>query len=258
MHRWRIIDSGDRDAFYNMALDEAISVSVREGDSPPTLRLYGWIKPSLSIGCFQGTKDIDLDYCKENAIPIVRRPTGGRAILHDMELTYSFSSKTVGHFKEGLRDSYKKISSALSIALERLGVQSEMQRSNAGSYARSPLCFQSSSYGELSFNGRKLVGSAQRRWHDGFLQQGSIPYRPYRIDYEELRRIFPALKLPQTPFWEVSVTFPLKETIKRSFEEVFNVEFIRSYPSQKEEALAQELLEGKYLLPGWNYEPKAR
>ncbi|MBI4823624.1 MAG: lipoate--protein ligase family protein [Nitrospirae bacterium] len=257
MSEWRIIDSGDGDAFYNMALDEAISASVRKGNAPPTLRFYGWAKPSLSIGCFQGTKDIDSDYCKEKDIPIVRRPTGGRAILHDKELTYSFSSRSVGVFSDGLRDTYKKISSALSIAMERLGIQSEMQDSFSGSYARSPLCFQSSSYGELSFNGRKLIGSAQRRWNDGFLQQGSIPYR---IDYAKIKRIFPNTTLhrrqeiPLIQLYKPDNVTTLKDAIRESFEMLFDVKFIRSNPIQKEEVSAQELLSEKYLVHEWNYQ----
>jgi lipoate-protein ligase A len=92
--RWRFIDTGLCTASYNMALDEAIATAVKRGNSPPTLRLYGWDRPSVSVGYFQNVCDIDSDYCIKKGIPIVRRPTGGRAILHDGEITYSFSVKT--------------------------------------------------------------------------------------------------------------------------------------------------------------------
>jgi len=91
---WRFIDSGNCEASFNMAIDEAIAISVRKGDVPPTLRLYGWDVPSVSIGCFQKIRDINVEYCGEKNIPIVRRPTGGRAILHYQDITYSFSTKT--------------------------------------------------------------------------------------------------------------------------------------------------------------------
>ena len=95
---WRLINSGTGSASYNMALDEAIAISVRKGGSPPTLRLYSWDMPSVTLGCFQKIRDIDIEYCRDASIPVVRRPTGGRAILHNKELTYSFSAKTDNDF----------------------------------------------------------------------------------------------------------------------------------------------------------------
>jgi len=111
---WRFIDTGPCSAAYNMALDEAIAIVVRKDNAPPTLRLYGWDMLSVSIGCFQKISDVDIAYCIEKHIPVVRRPTGGRAILHSNEITYSFSVKTTHRlFSKGLLDSYKKISIAL-------------------------------------------------------------------------------------------------------------------------------------------------
>lgn len=101
MTTWRLIDSGPCDASYNMALDEAIAVFVRRGRSCPALRLYGWETPSVSLGSFQKLDDIDEEYCSHENIPVVRRPTGGRAVLHGDELTYSFSSKNEGRFSRG-------------------------------------------------------------------------------------------------------------------------------------------------------------
>lgn len=256
--RWRLIDSGACDAFYNMALDEAVSVFVRGGQCPPTLRFYSWDRPSLSIGCFQKTGGIDRDYLREKDIPLVRRPTGGRAILHAEELTYSFSSKTEGAFQAGILETYKKISSALGLALKALGIEPEMERTRKGSYSKSPFCFQSRSYGELSAasGGRKLAGSAQRRWQDGFLQQGSIPFE---IDYEQLKKIFTdasasgdsgkAAGGPSAMDYR-----SLRDAVRESFENIFGVEFISSKPEEMEEELALELLSRKYLSPEWNFE----
>src|SRR5512135_1825792 len=123
---WRLIYSGPCGASYNMALDEAVATLLRKNGFPPTLRLYGWDRSSLSLGCFQKTSDVDIDYCKTNNIPIVRRPTGGRAILHGDELTYSFSARTdEGPFSKGLLDSYKKISAAFHLAFRKIGICTE-------------------------------------------------------------------------------------------------------------------------------------
>ena len=154
---WRFFDSGPGSATFNMALDEAIAALIRKDDVPPTLRLYGWKTPSVSIGCFQKISDVDIGYCTEKKIPFVRRPTGGRAIFHNHEITYSFSVKTKsGLFSKGLFDSYEKISTALGLALSKMGFLPELKllrearRSSPPDHRlKSPLCFNSVSYGEI-------------------------------------------------------------------------------------------------------------
>lgn len=248
---WRLIDTGPQDAFWNMALDEALSTVIRRDCLPPALRFYGWKSPSLTIGCFQRTAGIDLDYCMKKGIPVVRRPTGGRAILHGRELTYSFSSRPEGHFSGGLHETYRKISRALLMALRSLGIRAGMEEGKAGAYSGSPLCFQARSYGELSAGGRKIAGSAQRRWRDGFLQQGSIPYF---IDIAETDMIFGRAAASD----EGLSVFPelddcgFKEAVRAAFEEVFRVELRPAGAEPLEEALALELLSAKYLRPEWN------
>ncbi|MEW6215735.1 MAG: biotin/lipoate A/B protein ligase family protein [Nitrospirota bacterium] len=271
---WRLIDSGPCRATYNMALDEAIATAVRKGNSPPTLRLYRWDLPSVSIGCFQKISDINIDYCIERDIPIVRRPTGGRAVLHNHELTYSFSVKTIqGLFSKGLFDSYKKIGYALSLALTKTGLSPELKLLKETRHSspvtrnsqlatrnfRSPLCFQSTSYGEITINNKKVIGSTQKRWPDGLLQQGSIPYaiakdemvKVFRLESTHwLREVFNGLKevLPELNPDE------LKNAIKISFEETFDTRLIPSTPSQEEVFLALELEAQKYLSPRWNFQ----
>jgi len=259
--KWRLIDSGPCEAFYNMALDEAIAIEVRRGSAPPTLRLYGWARPSLTLGCFQKVSDINSEFCRSQDIPVVRRPTGGRAILHGDELTYSFSAKTdKGPFSYGLLDSYKRISMAFSLALKTIGVLSKPKKKMEKGKAlnKSPLCFQSSSYGEILVDNKKLAGSAQKRWSDGLLQQGSIPY----LSHEEklhgifgtettlsLRNCMKALK-DILPFLDEE---EFRKTIASSFEEAFNIRLLLSAPSQEESLLAEELLHQKYLQDRWNF-----
>jgi lipoate-protein ligase A len=258
---WRLIDSGPCSASHNMAIDEAIATLVRKDCLPPALRLYGWDRPSVSLGCFQRASDIDVGYCEAEDIPVVRRPTGGRAILHDDELTYSFSAGTDrGPFSKGLLDSYKKISAALHLALKKVGVsaESKSQREKGRVLAGSPLCFQSSSYGEILICNKKVVGSAQKRWDDGLLQQGSIPYS---YDGERVRRIFgegryTALRECAVGLKEVLPHLDdakFREIISASFEEAFGISLVPAHPSQEESALALELERKKYLLARWNF-----
>lgn len=249
-----------------MALDETIASLIRKEDLPPALRLYGWDAPSVSIGCFQKISDVDIGYCAEKNIPIVRRPTGGRAIFHTQELTYSFSVKTKsGLFSKGLLDSYKKISTALGLALSKIGFGPELKilretaRSLPSGYSsKSPLCFQSISYGEVSVNNSKIIGSAQKRWSDSLLQQGSIPFT---IDKNETGRIFKILSDSNIMESSKGLTdiFPdlqidsIKNAIRISFQETFDIRLIPSSPSHEEISLAQELEARKYLSHDWNF-----
>ena len=259
--QWRLIDSGPGCASYNMAMDEAIALSVRRHGAPPTLRFYGWDSLSLSIGCFQKSADLDLAYCTSHDIPVVRRPTGGRAILHDSELTYAFSARTDHpRFSRGLLDSYRSISSAFCLAFKKIGVavEARMTKERGRVLTGSPLCFSSSSYGEILVDRRKLVGAAQKRWHDGLLQQGSVPYA---YDEESMRHIFgahehrqarecrAALREAVTDFSEQK----LKDAIIGAFGETFGVSLQVSPPSLPEIRLAQELETQKYLLDSWNF-----
>jgi lipoate-protein ligase A len=236
-----------------MALDEAIATEVLKGNAPPTLRFYGWEKASVSIGSFQKIADVNLPYCISNNIPVVRRPTGGRAILHGDELTYSFSSGNGGFFSGGLLDTYRQLSTALKSALDMLGLDITMktERESGETLARSPLCFRSTSYGELSYKGNKLIGSAQKRWKDGFLQQGSLPYT---IDVEATQRIFNLaassdMRDGMVGLRDVLPAFDpeqLKEAIRMSFEKTFRIRLLRSGIPPEEIRLARELEAQRY------------
>ncbi len=256
---WRLIDSGPGSAPYNMALDEAIATFVRKGSLPPALRLYGWDRPSLSLGYFQRTPGIDAGYCEAEDIPIVRRPTGGRAILHGDELTYSFSACICqGPFSKGLLDSYKKISAAFHLAFRKTGICTEpkLRREKGSVLAGSPICFHSSSYGEILINNRKIVGSAQKRWVDGLLQQGSIPYS---YDMERLRNIFGGDEIISLRDCAVGLRELLpgldeglfREIVAASFEEAFGISFVPSPATPEELTLAEELQRKKYLPGLW-------
>jgi lipoate-protein ligase A len=241
-----------------MALDEALAESVRAGKEPPTLRFYGWDRASLSIGCFQRAGELDLGYCKKEGIPLVRRPTGGRAVLHGEELTYSFSAGTrEGPFSLGLLDSYGKLGAAFSRAFRSLGIPAEPEKARRAPGARSPLCFESASYGEITVGRKKIIGSAQKRWPDALLQQGSVPYV---LDLPKLHKVFGSFGNAARPEMAGAREFlpgldggALRRAIREAFEAVFGIGFSVSAPTQGEESRAEKLLREKYLSPEWNY-----
>lgn len=175
---WRLLDTGWHDGATNMAIDEALMAGVSAGKSPPTLRFYGWDPPCLSLGYAQKWTVADVDACARNGWDIVRRPTGGRAILHIDELTYSVCvPDTEPRVRGGLLASYRRLSDALAAGLERLGLtlaRAQPQGRN-GSTDEGPACFDRPSNFEITVGGRKLVGSAQARKKGTVLQHGTLP-----------------------------------------------------------------------------------
>jgi lipoate-protein ligase A len=169
-----------------MAVDEALLLSCAGRDSSPLLRVYAWEPPALSLGAHQRAEAAaDRAWLAEMGYELVRRPTGGRAVLHADEVTYAFCAPTVGTFGEkGITEVYRMLAGALQRGLARLGVESELVRgrpSPGGEEERdSPTpCFTTPARYELLWRGRKLVGSAQRRVEGAVLQHGSIPLRPW-------------------------------------------------------------------------------
>ena len=179
---WRLLRDGARDAAENMARDEALLDSAERG-SPPTLRLYAWTRPTLSLGAHQPGSDADLDACRRLGVDLVRRPTGGGAVLHDAELTYAVAARVgQGPFPASVIGVYERIAAALVAGLEGLGVSAESARAEGA--GRSPAdCFARPSSREILVAGRKLIGSAQVRRRGAFLQHGSIliAFDPYRL-----------------------------------------------------------------------------
>jgi lipoate-protein ligase A len=254
----RIITQGHNNAFFNIALDEAISEAVRKKLSPPTLRLYQWDKPSISIGYFQKISDINIDYCSKMGYPIVRRPTGGRAILHDSELTYSLSARIDSSpFKGRLIEDYTFISKALVSGLKLAGIDAQISFSKKRCFRqKSPACFKVASYGEITINGKKVIGSAQKRYNNGFLQQGSILLN---FDARKLRDVlrfndkedFKEIGALREYAPEISYN-DLKNSLKEAFEMVLKVKMISDNPTDFELQLAKELELKKYSTQEWN------
>ncbi|MBI5493341.1 MAG: lipoate--protein ligase family protein [Deltaproteobacteria bacterium] len=174
MESWRLILDPDLEGPENMARDEAILRAADSGSklpALPTLRVYGWASPTISIGFVQNPSHL-----LGHGLPVVRRVTGGRAVLHDNELTYSIvvpSSNPL--FLEGITGAYSAISACILKALKDIGITASFSRGTPK--GRSPQkdgCFFSASRYEILVEGKKLVGSSQRRFRNAFLQHGSI------------------------------------------------------------------------------------
>jgi len=181
-HRWRFVDTGPGDPYFNMALDEAIARTVARQQAPPTVRIYGWSPAAVSIGYTQrAQRVIDIRKCARRSIPVVRRLTGGRAVLHHREVTYSVIA---GRLQWGPSASvmaiYRRIGLALAAALRTLGIDAELVRPRPGrpvSPRRSGNahpCFSSAGRYEIMVKGKKVVGSAQRWLEGAVLQHGSV------------------------------------------------------------------------------------
>jgi lipoate-protein ligase A len=177
---WRLVSMSAHDGATNMAIDEAILIAVAEGRAPPTIRFYGWDPPCVSIGHAQSMRGaVDLDACRQRGYTWVRRPTGGRAVLHIDELTYSVTAPQQEPRVAGdIVTSYRRLSRGLVAGLRRLGcdvVQAERQGDEADNL--SAACFDVPAHYEVTVRGRKLIGSAQVRRRGIVLQHGALPLR---------------------------------------------------------------------------------
>ena len=174
-----------------MQVDRALLKWAEESpDNVTAVRFYRWSVPTISLGSNQKLQEaINPEYCRQEAIPIVLRPTGGRAVLHDNEVTYSVVSNDPDFFPlKDISETYRLIATALQAGLEQLGISIRLAKgtpdstSSAGGGVKNP-CFVSPSRYELLSGGLKIVGSAQRRLRQSFLQHGSIPLR---VDYPQM------------------------------------------------------------------------
>jgi len=189
MDKWNFLDTGLNPGSFNMAFDEDLLARAQKGDRVPVLRFYGWNPPAVSLGRFQKVEvAVNIEACRQRGFDIVRRVTGGRAVLHRHELTYSVVSRTDNpFFPPNVHGTYKVIAEGLLRGLRILGISAEIV-SRASRHAhlvethvKDPACFSSPSWYEIVVNGKKIIGSAQRRLSSAFLQHGSI-----LIDYDHL------------------------------------------------------------------------
>jgi len=174
---WRLLITPPARGAWNMAVDESILEHIGRGESLATLRLYAWQPPCLSLGHAQPFSDVDMNRLGERGWDVVRRPTGGRAILHTDELTYSVIAPNHEPRVAGsILESYNRLAGALLQAVKSLGLPVEMKEDSGASHGiPNPVCFEVPSAYEITVHGKKLIGSAQARRKEGMLQHGSLP-----------------------------------------------------------------------------------
>ncbi len=188
MKIWRLIlDPEPGEGSWNMAVDDFLFQSL-EAEPVTFLRFYSWAAPTVSLGYSQKVGSVlDRIYCHREGIAVVRRITGGKLVLHDREITYSVCSSDADTFGKTLAESYRRISSGLIRGLERMGLNPALAGAPPPAYSRGDLpCFSYPARDEIEVAGRKIVGSAQKRVGERFLQHGSIPLKE---DNERLRHV---------------------------------------------------------------------
>ena len=268
---WRFLSTGLGDAFFNMGMDEAIAGSVQAGVSPPAFRVYGWTPPAISFGYAQRIdREVNLEGCRRLGIDLVRRPTGGRAVLHWEELTYSvvcrWDDPTLGG---SLGAAYRTIGEGLAAGLRRLGVEAAMEQTGhvpvrpRGS-GIAPPCFSSAARSEIMVNGRKLVGSAQRQMGDILLQHGSVLIGAAHLQIVEAMSLAPEVRTRIRESLRSSticldelvegITFEkLAESLRIGMEERFKVRIRAEKAYTEEYAAAERLKAEKYGTAQWTF-----
>ncbi|MGR3178841.1 MAG: lipoate--protein ligase family protein [Candidatus Anammoxibacter sp.] len=251
--KFRFIDTGINNGVKNMALDEAVMSFVRTGKVLPTIRLYQWRPSCLSLGHFQILSDINMAKCKEQGVDIVRRLTGGKAVLHNDELTYSFIAPRT-FLSRSIKKSYKTIADPILNTLKQLGLNASLNNEKTNKVS-SPICFYDSSCYEINVNNKKIVGSAQTRIKDVFLQHGSIllDFDPdvlcflfdtkddnvnNSVDNRDIGKRVTSIKQETNKSIELPA---LKSLLIENFEKSLNIEITTEEITDEELLLAKEL-----------------
>jgi lipoate-protein ligase A len=209
-----LIDPTSRSGPANMAVDEYLFACL--GKEPgTTVRFYGWERPTASLGYSQvAAKVLDLAYCRQNGIDVVRRITGGKLVLHWREITYGVFSSDTGTFSETLAESYRRISLGFIQGLKKMGLEARLAGPAPSSYSRGNMpCFAYPARDEIEIDGRKIIGSAQKRVAGRFLQHGSIPLQ----DDEGLLRRLSTGRDEEPELRRTSISEALGHTVDREW-----------------------------------------
>lgn len=262
----RIIETNENNGAMNMAIDEALLVIEKERDFPPALRVYKFVPPTLSIGYFQRMeKEVNLVHCRELGVGYVRRPTGGRAVLHDKELTYSITMAHPHRILEmNLLDSFHYFCEGIIKAIDSLGGNAYFSDREDNEIS-SPSCFAAPTFSDILLNGKKVVGSAQMRNDYGLLQHGSILYH---VDLEQIFYCFNLDENARKRLVELSkkkisslsdelnreITFDaIKDALKRGMEKITSETLVPTELTKDEKNLAEKLYREKYNTYEWNF-----
>jgi lipoate-protein ligase A len=260
MSAWHlIVEPAPLPGSWNMAVDEHL-FRLAERSPRTFLRFYQWERPTASLGYSQeADKVVDTAFCAAHGIDVVRRMTGGKLVLHHREVTYSVASSDAAVFTETLRESYRLISRALLGGLAILGVAARLAETSPGNYIRGTMpCFAFPARDEIEIGGRKIVGSAQKRTGDVFLQHGSIPL-------EKDEALLAAVSAPGETAESLGMT-SLSEALGRpidfdaavgpfvqGFADLFGASFERFSLSPDDLGAVRTLQASKYASDDWTY-----
>ena len=236
----RVLETGCNPGAWNMALDEALLTNLVDHDTP-ILRLYGWQPPCVSIGYFQSMEEeVDVLKCINMGVDVVRRITGGGAVLHEFELTYTFITK---NYPANILESYELICEPVVLCLNRLGYNAKYVPLN-----------------DIVVDNKKVSGNAQTRKNNTLLQHGTILLA---VDFEKM---FSMLKVPSEKIKDkmikdvkarvtgINRSFEeVASNLKESFAEIFGAQIIKDTLSSKEKKDTEKLVIEKYSSRQWNW-----
>jgi len=249
--QWRLLKTNFSTAFTNMAIDRAVLVMSSKGGVLPTVRFYGWEPSAISIGYFQSLEEeVDLDTCRKLGVDYVRRITGGGAVFHEEELTYSIViPENHPQIPENILESYGKICGAVMRGLDNLGIESKYVPIN-----------------DIITGGRKISGNAQTRKSKTVLQHGTV------LTDVDVEKMFSVLKVPNEKIKDkliadvrqrvTSIKHVLGKEIrfedvakamKSGFEQEFDIEFVEELLSEEEKELARKFEKECFSARNWNH-----
>jgi len=249
---WRLLQTGHLSAAENMAIDRAILVAHSKGKVPPTVRFYGWNPAAISIGYFQQlTEEVDLTACEKEHVEYVRRITGGGAVFHEDEVTYSFVIKeNHPHISKNILESYKTICQAIMNGLDRFGVKT----------AYAPI-------NDILVNNKKISGNAQTRKQKTVLQHGTIltdvdvdkMFRLLKVPNEKIKgKLIATVKERVTSLThELQKDFSFDDvsnSLKTGFEETFDISLVHGTLSAEEQKLAESFEKTTFGSKEWNHQ----
>jgi lipoyl(octanoyl) transferase len=247
---WRLLIDDPQDGSWNMAVDEAILHQRKSGASLSTLRVYSWQRRTISLGYFQRLDTALADLCSQNGIDLIRRPTGGGFVLHDQEVTFSvvFSRQDL-RFQRQAIEYFRVIATCIRKALLSLGVPVNLAENVFTGKDNHFFCFNNPTKYDLLVAGKKVCGSAQRRYRDIILQQGSL-----------------ILRTPGDPiFWQQAAGLEevlqqkislaeICDAFQKSFAAELQLNFIPGSLTAAELIQARQLAAEKYTQASWNYQ----
>ncbi len=266
---WRLIQTLPASGPWNMAVDQALLESLGHSNTQSVLRLYAWNPPCLSIGYAQPIADVNRNHLTNLGWELVRRPTGGRSILHTDELTYAvIGPHTEPRLTGGVLESYRRLSGALVAALTKVGLPVQAlphpKEQSLTTSEVDPICFEQPSTYEITVHGKKLIGSAQARKKAGILQHGTLPLygdltritQVLTFDGEEQRANAAQRLLARAATVEHVLNQPITWNIAAdafiaAFAETLNLSLIPTKLTSEEITRAEVLVKEKYALSQW-------